>query len=305
MRNAFAKEIENLAQKDERVVLLMGDIGNRLFNDFQAKFPSRFFNAGIAEANMITVAAGMASEGLRPYCYTIAPFVTARCYEQIKVDLGYHHQPVVLVGTGAGLSYAALGGTHHSLEDIALMQSIPDMNILCPGDVPELVGLLPLTLKSSSATYLRLGKKGEPQVHKDPPQLIIGKAFVIEEGSDICLLNTGNMLAVSKEVASRLKSKGQSVELASIHCIRPMDENYLTDAFKQFKMVVTIEEHQRFGGLGTLVAEIKADQTSSNCKLLRFSAPNKFHHTTSNQSEAREQLGLSSELIFNKITDNL
>lgn len=305
MRNAFAKEIENLAQKDERVVLLMGDIGNRLFNDFQAKFPSRFFNAGIAEANMITVAAGMASEGLRPYCYTIAPFVTARCYEQIKVDVGYHHQPVVLVGTGAGLSYAALGGTHHSLEDIALMQSIPDMNILCPGDVPELVGLLPLTLKSSSATYLRLGKKGEPQVHKDPPQLIIGKAFVIEEGSDICLLNTGNMLAVSKEVASRLKSKGQSVELASIHCIRPMDENYLTDAFKQFKMVVTIEEHQRFGGLGTLVAEIKADQTSSNCKLLRFSAPNKFHHTTSNQSEAREQLGLSSELIFNKITDNL
>jgi len=305
MRNAFAKEIENLAQKDERVVLLMGDIGNRLFNDFQAKFPSRFFNAGIAEANMITVAAGMASEGLRPYCYTIAPFVTARCYEQIKVDLGYHHQPVVLVGTGAGLSYAALGGTHHSLEDIALMQSIPDMNILCPGDVPELVGLLPLTLKSSSATYLRLGKKGEPQVHKDPPQLIIGKAFVIEEGTDICLLNTGNMLAISKEVAARLKSKGNSVELASVHSIRPMDVNYLTDAFKQFKMVVTIEEHQRFGGLGTMAAEIKADQDLSNCKLLRFSAPNKFYHTTSNQSEAREQLELSSELIFNKITDNL
>ena len=119
MRNAFAKQIEELAEQDSRVVLLMGDIGNRLFNSFRDRFPDRFYNAGVAEANMVTMAAGMAAEGLRPYCYTIAPFVTARCYEQIKVDLGYHHQPVVLVGTGAGLSYAPLGATHHSLEDIA------------------------------------------------------------------------------------------------------------------------------------------------------------------------------------------
>ena len=159
MRNAFAKQIEILAENDPRVVLLMGDIGNRMFNQFQAKFPNRFFNAGIAEANMITMAAGMAAEGLRPYCYTIAPFVTSRAYEQIKLDLGYHHLPVVLIGTGAGLSYASLGATHHSLEDVGIMRTVPGIQILSPGDSLELEALLDMSLSFSNPSYIRIGKK--------------------------------------------------------------------------------------------------------------------------------------------------
>ena len=128
MRNAFAKQITRLAQQDERVVLLSGDIGNRLFDDFKAKCPGRFFNCGVAEANMIGMAAGMAMSGLRPFCYTITPFITYRCMEQIRVDVCYHDVPVVIVGTGAGLAYASLGATHHSCEEMGMLRLLPGLS---------------------------------------------------------------------------------------------------------------------------------------------------------------------------------
>ena len=305
MRNAFAKQIEELAEQDSRVVLLMGDIGNRLFNSFRDRFPDRFYNAGVAEANMVTMAAGMAAEGLRPYCYTIAPFVTARCYEQIKVDLGYHHQPVVLVGTGAGLSYAPLGATHHSLEDIALMRTVPGMAILCPGDTLELNSLLPQTLGLDCPAYVRLGKKGEPEVHQEVPSLKIGKAFTLMEGTDICLLNTGNMLAVSHDSAHLLEEYGHSVHLASMHSVNPMDRGFLERAFGRFKIVATIEEHGQAGGLGAVAAESYASEPGRSSRLLRFSAPDEFYHVTSNQTEARQYLGLTPECIAKKISEQL
>jgi len=305
MRNAFAKQIEELAEQDSRVVLVMGDIGNRLFNNFRDRFPERFFNAGVAEANMVTMAAGMAGEGLRPYCYTIAPFVTARCYEQIKVDLGYHHKPVVLVGTGAGLSYAPLGATHHSLEDIALMRTVPGMAILCPGDTPELNSLLPQTLGLDRPAYLRLGKKGEPQVHDDIPRLEIGKAFTLQEGTDLCILNTGNLLAVAQEATARLEAAGHSVRLASLHTVNPLDTDFLEEAFGQFKLVATLEEHGQAGGLGAIVAEAYAAKPGRTSRLLRFSAPDEFYHVTSNQAQAREHLGLTPEAIVQRITPHL
>ena len=127
MRNAFASEITALAGQHDRLVLCMGDIGNRLFDEFKAKYPTRFYNCGVAEANMVSLAAGMAMCGLRPIYYTITPFLTYRCMEQIRVDVCYHHQPVILVGTGAGLSYASLGATHHSLEDIGMLRLLPSL----------------------------------------------------------------------------------------------------------------------------------------------------------------------------------
>src|SRR5687768_8362549 len=133
MRDAFAAEITSLAEKDDRIVLLSGDIGNRLFDKFKGKFPTRFFNCGVAEANMISLASGMAMCGLRPVAYTINSFITARCYEQIRLDLCYHNVPVTIVGVGAGLGYASLGATHHSCEDIASMRILPHMTVVCPG----------------------------------------------------------------------------------------------------------------------------------------------------------------------------
>ncbi len=168
MRNAFAKKITELAKQDERVVLLSGDIGNRLFDDFKAKFPSRFYNCGVAEANMMGIAAGLAMSGLRPVCYTITPFITYRCMEQIRVDVCYHHAPVVIVGTGSGLSYASLGATHHSCEEMGMLRLLPGLTVLAPADEVEVRGALEAALKSDNPAYIRIGKKGEPVVHKTP-----------------------------------------------------------------------------------------------------------------------------------------
>ena len=182
MRNAFASEIAALADKDERVVLLMGDIGNRLFNDFRAAHPERFFNCGVAEANMTSMAAGMASCGLRPFTYTITPFATTRCLEQIRVDVCYHHLPVVVVGVGAGLSYASLGATHHACEDIAFLRALPGMIVVCPADPVEVRLAMRAVLAQDQPAYIRMGKKGEPVIHKSEPKFVLGKALVRAAG---------------------------------------------------------------------------------------------------------------------------
>src|SRR6266850_1904913 len=165
MRNAFAAEITALAGEDQRVILLSGDIGNRLFDDYKIRAPGRFFNCGVAEANMIGVAAGMAMCGLRPVAYSITPFVTTRCLEQIRTDVCYHEAPVTIVAVGAGLSYSGLGPTHHSCEDISFLRSIPNMVVICPGDAFEVRAALRAAMQQDRPVYIRMGKKGEPVVH--------------------------------------------------------------------------------------------------------------------------------------------
>src|SRR6266568_435271 len=243
MRNAFAKEITKMAQEDSRVVLLSGDIGNRLFDDLKAKCPDRCFNCGVAEANMIGMAAGMAMTGLRPVCYTITPFITYRCMEQIRVDVCYHHVPVVIVGTGAGLSYASLGGTHHSCEEMGMLRLLPGLHVLAPADAMEVKALLKAALKQSDPVYIRIGKKGEPNVHTHEPDAAIGKAIVMRPGTDVCLLSAGTMLETAMQAAELLSKEAISAQVVSFHTIKPLDEELLADVFGRFKIVATIEEH--------------------------------------------------------------
>jgi transketolase len=167
MRNNFADEITKLAQADKRVVLLSGDIGNKLFDGFKAKAPDRFLNCGVAEANMMGMAAGLAMSGMRPVVYTIAPFTTTRVMEQIRVDVCYHDVPVVIVGVGSGLGYASLGATHHSCEDMAMLRTLPNMSVLAPADPLEVRGVLRAALRHSGPSYIRMGKKGEPVLHRE------------------------------------------------------------------------------------------------------------------------------------------
>jgi len=160
MRNSFAKSITDLSKKNKKIVLLAGDIGNKLFDNFKKIDKNRFFNCGVAEANMTGVAAGLAIQGFRPITYTITPFNTLRCLEQIKIDICYPKLPVIIVGTGAGLSYSALGATHHSLDDIAIMRALPNMNVVCPSDPIEVAHAIEHALKIKGPTYIRIGKKG-------------------------------------------------------------------------------------------------------------------------------------------------
>ena len=305
MRNAFAKQITELAQRDERVVLLSGDIGNRLFDDLKAKCPDRFFNCGVAEANMIGMAAGMAMSGLRPVCYTITPFITYRCLEQIRIDVCYHHVPVVIVGTGAGLSYASLGATHHSCEEMGMLRLLPGLAVIAPADASEVRGALKAALKHPHPVYIRIGKKGEPVIHKTEPDFQIGKAISLREGNDVCLLSAGTMLPVALETADLLAAQDISAKVVSFHTIKPLDEATLAKAFADFKLVVTIEEHSILGGLGGSVAEWLADHSSAKAQLLRCGTADEFLHETGEQEEAREHFGLTAAAMAARIKSSL
>ena len=308
MRNAFAQEITTLAAADERIVLLSGDIGNRLFDDYKARFSGRFFNCGVAEANMIGVAAGMAMAGLRPVVYTIAPFVTYRCMEQIRVDLCYADLPVVVVGVGAGMSYASLGPTHHSCEDIAMLRSLPEMAVVCPGDRWEVIATLRAALNHGKPTYLRIGKKNEPTVHQDVPNLRIGRGHWLRQGETVCLLSTGTLLPETLNAADKLQQQGVSAAVVSYHTVKPLDEELLRDVFDRFELVVTIEEHSLLGGLGSSVAEWAIDQQLKHhptARLLRCGTGDEFVHEATNLTRVRQQFGLTGDQISQRILETL
>lgn len=303
MRNAFAEEMISLASQDPRIVLLSGDIGNKLFDKYKNAFPDRFINCGVAEANMMTMAAGMALSGLRPVVYTINAFVTVRCLEQIRVDVCYHSAPVIIVGVGAGLSYASLGGTHHSCEDIALLRVLPKMTVVCPGDPVEVRLALQAALKYNNPIFIRLGKKGEPVIHKEVPNFSIGKAIVVRPGNDICLLSTGTMLPITMKAAEELEHKGIRTQVVSFHTVKPLDQELLQNIFSKFSVVATIEEHTVLGGLGGSISEWLADRPPQKARLLRIGTGDIFFHEAGGQNYARQRFGLTPESISQKASE--
>lgn len=306
MRNAFAEEITELATTDPRVVMLSADIGNRLFDKFKARQPERYYNCGIAEANMVSLAAGLASTGLRPICYTIAPFITARCFEQIRVDVCYHGMPVIIVGTGAGLSYASLGATHHSLEDIAILRTLPGMRILAPADAMELRSCLRAALNTDGPVYIRIGKKGEPVLHDTPPPFEFGAWREIHAGTRVALLSTGNMVPVTINSAELLKTDGLTPSVYSCASVKPLDEVTLAHVFSSFDVVVTVEEHSKIGGFGAAIAEWLADQSNPpRARLLRRGADDHFLHDSGEQDNARKTFGLTAPAIAAAVRSSL
>ena len=305
MRNAFARALTELAEQDARIVLLSGDIGNRMFDDFKRRCPGRFFNCGIAEGNMMSMAAGLAMSGMRPVVYTITPFVTTRCLEQIRVDVCYHRVPVVIVGVGGGLSYASLGATHHSCEDIGFLRLLPDMAVVCPGDAAETQAALPAALACEHGVYVRLGKKGEPEVHSGEIDFELGKAIVLTRGEQVTLVSTGNTLPLAVEASELLRASGVSAGVASMHTVKPLDKPFLSQAFSTAQLVVTIEEHSMIGGLGGAVAEWLCDNPESPARLLRIGTADHFLHEAGNQQHARRCYGIEAASIAEKVRDSL
>jgi len=301
MRNAFADEITRLGGADPRVVLLSGDIGNKLFDKFKEQAPGRFFNCGVAEANMMGVAAGMALSGLRPVVYTITPFTTTRCFEQIRVDVCYHKAPVIIVGTGSGLSYADLGPTHHSCEDLAILRTLPEMTVLAPGDSLELRAGLRAALKHDGPVYMRIGKKGEPQIHPREPDFQLGRALTIQQGTDVCLLAAGVMLATAMQAAKLLAEQRISARVESFPTVKPLDTARLVELFGRYGVVAVIEEHGRIGGLGGAIAEWLATQEAPRARLLSFGTADEFMHEVGTTEYARKRFGLTAENIAREV----
>ncbi len=302
MRNAFADEITNISKEDSRVVVLSGDIGNRLFDNFKDVSNGRFFNCGIAEANMMGVAAGMALTGYRPVVYTITPFVTARCFEQIRVDVCYHEAPVIIVGTGSGLSYANLGATHHSLEDIAILRTLPGMKIFCPCDATEMRKGLRAALKQNNPLYMRIGKKGEPDLTGEFDEFVIGQANTLRLGNDVCLIGSGTIMPVIMEAAEKLNEQGISARIVNMHTVKPLDTKTLSELASQYELIAIIEEHGRIGGLYGAISEWLASQRVRPPHILSFGTDDEFMHEIGSQNFARNIFGLTSDNIAQSVS---
>jgi transketolase len=241
---------------------------------------------------MVGMAAGLAMCGLRPVCYTIAPFLTYRCMEQIRIDLCYHHVPVVLVGTGSGLAYASLGATHHSCEEVGMLRLLPGMNVMAPGDAWEVRACLGAALAQDNPTYIRIGKKGEPLVHASRPELRVGEALQLAEGRDVVLLSSGAMLSSVVALGKLLETEGIRPAIYSFPTVKPLDTDLLARVFADFRLVATVEEHSVLGGLGGSIAEWKADHPKMPGRLLRFGTEDVFLHETCEQEEAHEHFHL-------------
>lgn len=296
MRNAFADEVTRLVKADPRVMLLSGDIGNRLFDKLRAQSPSQFLNCGVAEQNMMGVAAGMGLSGLLPIVYTIAPFTTSRCLEQIKVDVAYHRAPVIIVGTGSGLSYASLGPTHHSLEDFAILRAIPNLQILAPWDTISLRVCLRMALQSNKPTYIRIGKKGEADLSEVQSVPAIGSGSTLFEGSQLCIIAVGTVAHEAQSAGKRLNQLGFKVNVTITHTVKPSPSLLFDNLLNRFDRFVTVEEHARIGGFGEAFLSYLA-MRGMNKKVICLGTGDRFMAVVGSQSYARSHFGIDSDSI--------
>ncbi|MDB9508655.1 transketolase C-terminal domain-containing protein [Microcystis aeruginosa CS-338/01] len=295
MRTAFINTLCEIAKKDERIWLLCGDLGYSVLEGFAGQFPQRFVNVGIAEQNMIGIAAGLAMCGKIVFVYSIVNFPIMRCFEQIRNDVCYHNLNVNIVAVGGGLTYGSLGYTHHGMEDLAVMRVLPNMTVIAPGDPLEAKLATQAIANLSSPCYLRLGKAGEPQVHTREPQFEIGKAIELQSGTDLTLISIGGMLDLTVKAAEKLTMQGYSIEVLSMPTLYPLDEQSVLQSAEKTKKIITLEEHG-IGGLGSAVAEVLA-QSSETVEFKPLRLKREAVKTAGSQAVLRSQQGLDLDGI--------
>ena len=303
MRNAFANIIYESAKIDPKICVVVADISPAgSIEKFRKEFPNRFINTGVAEQSMIGIAAGMASCGMKPFCYTIATFALYRPLEFIRVDLCYQNLPVVVVGMGSGLVYSTLGGTHHSIEDVAIASSIPNMQVLAPCDSIELSSLTSWCInESTQPTYLRIGKAGEPDLTADSiDPVIFGKIRYVKQGRDIAIFSYGTIFSLAQNIAAKLTENGKSISLISVHTLKPLDNNGIKKVLASHKQVIVIEEHVEHGSLGVKIKSLAYD-ISANCKIKTFFLKDQFIHMYGSHDDLLREYGICKSSIVKDI----
>jgi transketolase len=258
MRTAFITAVLDVAAQNERVWLLCGDLGYSVLEPFAARFPGRFVNVGVAEQNMTGLAAGLATCGKIVFTYSIANFPVIRCLEQIRNDVCYHNLDVKIVAVGGGLAYGSQGYTHHGVEDLAVTRVLPNMTVLAPGDPVEAALATRAIAERRGPCYLRLGKAGEPVVHRTAPDFVVGRAITLRTGTDVTLISSGATLELTVAAADALSRRGVSVRVLSMPTLQPLDHDAVAAAIRETGGIVTVEEHG-VGGLGSAVAEVVAE----------------------------------------------
>lgn len=304
MRKAFVQQLTELARSDQDVMLITGDLGFSVFEDYQKEFPKQYFNAGLCEQSMVGMAAGMALEGRKVFVYSIIPFLTYRALEQIRNDLCYQKLPVKLIGVGSGMVYGGLGGTHHGIEDVAVMTSLPGMTVLSPGDPLEVQALLAQTIKMQGPCYMRLNRAGDPFVHnaQSIKGITIGTPQKIHSSAeDVVIFTVGAMASLGQEVQKVLAQNNIPNAHYSAHTLSPVNEQSITRILEKAQLAVVLEEIIERNSFSSTLAKIKA-QHDLPVKVQFFNLPNEFTHEVGNQKYLQEHYGLTQENIVEKIS---
>ncbi len=306
MREIFFSNLVKLAREQNDIYLLTANLGFRLFDKFKAKHPDKFIDIGIAESNMIGIAAGLSLWGKSVYCYSIIPFLLMRAYEQIRQDIAYHKLNVTLIGAGAGLTYGMEGFTHHAIEDLALMRSMPNMNVVVPSNIISTEQLVRLSYDFPSPLYIRMGKGRNQESRFDPGNMKIGKGIILQEGRDIAIFVAGEILCEAEQTVVLLEEKGLSVTLIDMHTLKPLDTKLIQDCADNHKAIFTIEEHSIVGGLGSALSEVLAEYSYGGM-FHRIGIPEEIKSVVGDANFLRRNYGLTAdqitETVFNKWTD--
>jgi transketolase len=304
MRTTFFRTLADLAKNDDRVNLVVADIGFGAVDVFTEVAPSRFTNVGIAEQNMIGVAAGLSSLGAIVFAYSIANFPTIRCLDQIRLDVCYHEANVVVVSGGSGLSYGSLGATHHATEDVAIMRALPKMRVVCPAGQAETEFVTRALVDAPGPAYLRLSRGSglDTPAHPDAP---IGAAIQVKAGERVAILGSGAGYEVAEGVARLLAARDRiEASLWSFPWVKPIDGDAITTLAKSHDLIVTVEEHSLLGGFGTAVLECLADNRLL-VPVLRAGLPDNFVSVAGSQAYLTDIAGFTSERIASKVLRRL
>lgn len=304
MRNIFIKNLIDYARLDKDLYVLTADLGFRAFETFREEFPNRFINVGAAEANMIGLAAGLAMMGKKVCVYSIVPFVTFRCLEQIRNSICFHNFNVNLVGVGGGFSYGSQGISHNTTEDISVMRTMPNMAVFSPGDKIEAEAIVNIALKHNGPTYLRLGKAGDKQIYFKEMEFKIGRGMIIKDGNDLTIFSAGNIIEAVVEVVELVEKLGLSIRLISMPCIKPIDRALIEKSAKETKAIFVVEEHSIIGGLGSAVSEVVLESDYSNIIFKRIGVNDKFPDKIGSHQFLRDSHGLSVKEITAVILNN-
>ncbi len=304
MRDTFVRTLLEIAKKDKNVYIITGDLGFGVLKPFWTELPDQIINAGIAEQNMTSIAAGLAMQGKTVYTYSIGNFPTLRCIEQIRNDCAYHNANVKVVCVGGGFVYGSLGMSHHATEDIAMMRSLPDVTVLAPGDLVEAECATKAIYEMPGTCYLRLGRGGEKRIHEKLDGFTIGKAIEIQKGEKVAVFSTGAIFDEVNEACEELKGQGVTPTVYTFPTVKPIDKDVILECAKTHKAIVTVEEHNLSGGFGSAVAEVLAETDGVKAKLVRVALDDRYSCIVGSQKYLRKQYSIDAKTIIEKVKEN-
>ena len=305
MRDTFVKTLVELAKNDKNIELVTGDLGFGVLKPFWEQCPDQFTNAGIAEQNMTSMAAGMALEGKTVFTYSIGNFPTLRCLEQIRNDCAYHKANVKVVCIGGGFVYGSLGMSHQATEDLAILRALPDVVVMAPADLVEAEECTKALAKYKGTAYLRLGRGGEKRIHEKLDNFEIGKAIKVHDGEKIAIFSTGAIFEEVTAAYDELKTLGHNPAVYTFPTVKPIDKETIENISREFDLVVTVEEHNIVGGFGSAVAEVMAEMNSKRARLLRIGLNDEYSIRVGNQKYLRTQYEMDSKSIVKKIKGSI